>query len=129
MQKLIRVAARILAAVALAMGGAVGMAHVAQAGTNEAITVAGGRITFHHRGDVLTAIDSLVDRRCIRAHLQYTGGGPNAPLLHETVTACGAGKVAQRRLVLPEDIRVDIQVCYVGGGKPDKCSRFQAAHS
>lgn len=129
MSKTFRTVTRILAASALAVGGTVGLTQVAEAGTNESITVDGGRIAFHHRGDVLTAIDSRGDHRCVRAHLQYTGGGPNAPLLHELVTACGAGKIAQRSLGIPEDIRVDIQVCYVGGGLPDRCSRFQAAHS
>ena len=129
MSTTLRNADRILAGALLAGGGSVALTQPAAAGTNESISVAGGRVTFHHRGNILTAIDSRRDGRCLRAHLMYTGGGPNSPALHELVTACGAGKVAQRSLDIPEGIRVDIQACYVGGGLPSRCSRFQAAHS
>ena len=120
-----RIVVGILLVAGVALGGT---ASSAEAGKNQSITVAGGQATFQHHGEILTASDTRKDGRCITATIKWIHGDINGRVLYKSVTACGYGTVKHiRPLNFGEGQWVSIQVCYTGGGKADKCSKWQDA--
>ncbi len=122
-RRLGRAAAVSLLVAAAATGGAT----TAYAGSNESVTVQGGTARFRHHGEILTAIDSLKDGRCVTGQARYIGAGPNAPVITKSAEACGAGKITSRNLSIGEGDFVLLRVCYTGGGTAAKCSDWQEA--
>lgn len=102
-------------------------ATAAHAGTSQAITVNGGQATFQHYGEILTATDTRKDGRCVTAVASFTGAGPNSPVVYERVRACGRGDVSRKNMNLTEGEYVRLKVCYTGGGKAERCSKWQDA--
>jgi hypothetical protein len=122
MTKHLRATGRAVAGIAVVSAALLVGAPPAHAGGDASITVSGGKATFKNYGEILTAEDSRKDGRCVRAHLTWIGAGPNAPVLHGTATACGSGTSDKTNLSIGEGKDVSLEVCYVGGGRPDQCS-------
>jgi hypothetical protein len=104
---------------------------VASAGENESIKTKGGRVTFEHKDEQITAWDLRPDGIGVEAHLEWTDAAGD---IHrkEVLDADGADIPtlgSLKDLFIREGTVVKLSLCYVGlsGPIPTDCSRPQRA--
>jgi hypothetical protein len=91
---------------------------------NEAISVKGGYVEFHHYGEIIEVSDEVLDGRGMRAYITVQGGAKGV------LSDFTADDDPERlNLSIPEGRWVILRLCYTIDHADDECSRSQVGYA